>query len=128
MEGQFHPKINLKAALTDQTTPFQPEGTTQRIQDFDRIFIQLKMPKSEWNFGGLDLNIDSGYFLKLQRNINGVQARNKQNLSHGKLETSASAGINRGKFSRNTFWGEEGVQGPYRLTGTREVFNRFGQQ
>ncbi|MEY4865791.1 MAG: hypothetical protein RLY64_45 [Bacteroidota bacterium] len=120
MEGQIHPKINLKAALTDQTTPFQPEGTTQRIQDFDRIFIQLKMPKSEWNFGGLDLNIDSGYFLKLQRNINGVQARNNQNLSHGKLETSASAGINRGKFSRNTFWGEEGVQGPYRLTGNEQ--------
>ncbi len=120
MEGQIHPKINLKAALTDQTTPFQPDGTTQRVQDFDRIFIQLKMPKSEWRFGGLDLQIDSGYFLKVQRNINGVQAKNTQEIKSGIFETQASIGINRGKFSRNTFFGEEGIQGPYRLTGNEQ--------
>ena len=29
------------AVLTDENTPILPEGTTQRLNEFDRVFIQI---------------------------------------------------------------------------------------
>lgn len=41
MEGQLTENVNLRAVITDRNVPFQPEGNTQQIQDFDNVFIEL---------------------------------------------------------------------------------------
>jgi hypothetical protein len=41
MEGQLTENVKLKAVISDTNIPFQPEGNTQNVQDFDNIYIQL---------------------------------------------------------------------------------------
>src|SRR5665811_8318 len=37
MEGQLAENLNIRASITDQQVPFQPEGNTQQLQDFDNV-------------------------------------------------------------------------------------------
>lgn len=118
MDGKINEKVSLQAALTDRSAPFQSDGTTRRTQDFDRVFIGLTLPTSKIELGGLDLENDSNYFLKVNRNINGTRFTHQFYSPKANWKTMCGVGINRGKFARNNFMGQEGVQGPYRLQGS----------
>ena len=41
ISGNISEDLKLKARMTDQQMPFEPEGNTQRLQDFDRVNVQL---------------------------------------------------------------------------------------
>lgn len=118
LSGQLSDSIEILASMTDNNLPFQPDGYTQQLQDFDRVFIQLRDRNNSLIVGDYDLTRPDAHFLNFFKNVKGAKIENSiERLGGGMLKQSFSASAARGKFGRNVFFGLEGNQGPYRLTG-----------
>ena len=72
LEGKLTENINLTAAISDQNVPFQPEGNTQQLQQFDRIYITLTAPQWSLTAGDVVLRGKPDYFLRYYKNIQGA--------------------------------------------------------
>ena len=72
LEGKLTDNINLTAAISDQNVPFQPEGNTQQLQQFDRIYITLTAPQWSLTAGDVVLRSKPDYFLRYYKNIQGA--------------------------------------------------------
>lgn len=113
LNGMIGNDVEISAAMTDQNIPIQPSGTTQQITDFDRIFIQLRKKPYYTTFGDMDLQYKGTQFANIFRNVQGVMV-GAQGTKHN---WSVSGAVSKGKFNTNSFQGENGRQGPYRLSG-----------
>ena len=124
LSGKIGNGIEITAALTDNNIPLQPDGTTQQLQDFDKVFIQLKKDPHQIIAGDFNLKGMDSYFLKFSKQLQGASYVNDLRFKNGiRLQTSTSMAVSRGKFTRNIFQGGEGNQGPYRLVGnSNETF------
>ena len=63
MDGELGNGIEVSASITDESLPVQPEGTTQQLREFDRIFIQLRKNRTQLTAGDYELRHPDGYFL-----------------------------------------------------------------
>ncbi len=119
LQGTIARDVEVVAAMSDQNIPIQPEGNTQQIQDFDRIYIQFTKDRSSLVLGDYELTKPDGYFLNYHKKLQGVRVQSAYRGSPGSTWTSEmSAAAARGKYVRQSFQGVEGNQGPYRLTGS----------
>jgi hypothetical protein len=125
LEGKLTDDVSITAVISDQNIPFQPDGNTQQLQQFDKVYVQLKSKRGDLIAGDLVMKNRASNFLKYSRNVQGTQA---EVYTHGKDSTihsytSAGVAISKGKFNSMQFGvGQpdslsEGVQGPYRLKG-----------
>ena len=118
MSGYILDSIKLDAAITDNTIPFQPEGNTQRLQEFDQVFIHLQKNKHDLTLGDYVLDRPPGYFLNFYKRVQGLYYQDEFKLNKSITNKAGLSGsIAKGQFARNIFEGEEGNQGPYKLTG-----------
>jgi hypothetical protein len=119
LSGRLQNGLEINASITDANIPLQPEGNSASLQEFDRIFIQLKKDNHQGIVGDFDVkNINESYFLKYDRKLQGLTYHSKFEFDTSKqLEVGATAAITRGVFARNTFIAKEKNQGPYRLFG-----------
>jgi hypothetical protein len=72
MNGELGNGIEVAAAITDESLPVQPEGTTQQLREFDKIFIQLKKNNSVLTAGDYELRNPDGYFLRYFKKLEGA--------------------------------------------------------
>jgi hypothetical protein len=117
LSGKLTSDIDLTASLTDESTPIQPEGTTQTLQEFDKVFVEMRGTDVAATLGDFNLDLTGTEFARLSRKLQGGRgtADYRTPLAQGSVMISAAAP--RGKFTTNQFQGIEGVQGPYRLSG-----------
>ncbi len=113
LSGNLSEDIELVAALTDENTPIQPEGNTERLEELDKVFIQVKHPNATGTFGDYQLQKRFGEFGVVDRKLQGLMGEFIYENFSGYLSFAGS----RGKFNTNNFNGIDGVQGPYRLSG-----------
>lgn len=117
-EGDLGDSISLTGAITDNNIPFQPQGNTQQIQEFDRIFIKLQRKKTTIIAGDYDIKKPESYFMSFYKRVQGgffsTQTQINKYISN---KVGVGASLAKGKFVRNTITALEGNQGPYRLTG-----------
>ncbi|MEP1307316.1 MAG: hypothetical protein ABJK11_12280 [Balneola sp.] len=113
LSGKITENVIISAILTDRSIPIQPDGTTQNLKEFDKVFIQVQAPSTTIEMGDVDISLEKSTFAKLNRRLQGAAGYNSTTYSN----VAAAASVVRGVFKSLNFSGLEGVQGPYRLTG-----------
>ncbi|MBK7629409.1 MAG: hypothetical protein IPJ23_01560 [Ignavibacteriales bacterium] len=113
LSGRISEDIEIVAALTDENTPIQPEGNTERLEELDKVFIQVKHSNVVGTFGDYQVKQRTGEFGVIDRKLQGLMGEFNFEDANGYLAIANS----RGKFNSNSFNGSDGVQGPYRLSG-----------
>jgi len=113
LQGNVTDDVEILATLTDESIPIQPDGTTQNLQEFDRVYIELTTPEDQLKMGDIDIALNQSQFVRVERRLQGIVAETDR-LGGTYL---ASAAVSRGEFSSTDFEGRDGFQGPYRLTG-----------
>ena len=118
LSGMISPTMKILASVTDDNIPIQPQGNTQQLQDFDKVFIQVSDQKWKLTAGDFWIKNKDSYFLKYHKRGQGIHLKNKIIGNNNiEIDFENSASISKGKFGRNVIQGIEGNQGPYRLFG-----------
>ncbi|NRB82384.1 MAG: hypothetical protein HRU49_01190 [Winogradskyella sp.] len=120
ISGRLSDKVSLRASIQDANIPLQESGYSQRLDEFDQVFIELF--SDNWNIraGDIDLVNTSSYFANFSKRVQGLLVN--ANISD-KTSVFASGALVRGQFTTTQFTAQEGNQGPYKLRGpNNELF------
>lgn len=115
--GKLSEKVSLRASLQDSNIPLQEGGYSQKLDEFDQIFIELFSDK--WNIRAGDLFLENrkSRFLNFNKKVQGLATRFSFGSPENKTEVFASGALVRGQYAKSIFVGTEGNQGPYKLKG-----------
>ncbi|PKP26072.1 MAG: hypothetical protein CVU03_05190 [Bacteroidetes bacterium HGW-Bacteroidetes-2] len=115
--GKISDKVSIRASIQDANIPIQEGGYSQSLDEFDQIFIELY--SDAWNIraGDIDLENRTSYFAKFQKKAQGIAMGGKIKKENSETTMFASGAVVKGVFSKSTFVGQEGNQGPYKLIG-----------
>ncbi|AWW33216.1 hypothetical protein DN752_16230 [Echinicola strongylocentroti] len=118
MDGQLTDDLFVRASITDQNVPFQPQGNTQQVQDFDNVLVELYNDHLSLKAGDVVFRERKSTFLKYYKNVQGLQLTTDYNVNDKwKASTQVGASIAKGKFNSVQMDIQEGVLGPYRIPG-----------
>ena len=119
LSGKLSNDVNILAAISDNNIPIQPDGNTQTIQDFDRIYIKLYDDTKELTLGDYEIESPTGNFMQFYKKVQGGKFSGLlyKGETGNTFKSTISASIAKGKYNRMEIEGNEGIQGPYRLTG-----------
>lgn len=115
--GKISDKVSLRASLQDSNIPLQDGGYSQKLDQFDNIFMELF--SDDWNIRAGDVFLENRktQFLNFNKKVQGLAA--SFDFDNGKSKTNVFASVSfvKGQYARSTFTGQEGNQGPYKLKG-----------
>lgn len=118
LTGKISDKIYMEAYLSDKNVPLQPDGYSQQIADFDKIYVRIYDSTTYLQMGDIEVKPDNSYFLQFNRSIMGGDLTTSYSGSDKfKNQTHLSGAVAKGKYNRYSFNGLESVQGPYELIG-----------
>lgn len=120
INGMLSNDIRVEAYLSDKNIPIQPEGYSQQIEAFDKIYMHFYKDSIFYlKMGDVNISGKETHFLKFNKNIMGGDLGYTHFSSSTKLKntTQLSAAIAKGNYNRMVFNAIEAVQGPYLLKG-----------
>jgi len=121
--GKISDRVSLRASIQDSNIPLQDNGYSQKLDEFDQIFIELFT--DSWNIRAGDLFLENrqSRFLNFNKKVQGLSTHFTFGGEENKTDIFASAALVRGQYAKSSFTGEEGNQGPYKLRGNNgELF------
>ena len=123
ISGKLSEKVSLRASIQDANIPLQESGYSQRLDEFDQVFIELF--SDDWNIraGDIDLTNSNSYFANFTKRVQGLQVSAILDGEDSKTNIFAAGALVRGQFTTSQFTAQEGNQGPYKLSGpNNELF------
>lgn len=118
MSGDLGNGLRVIAAISDDNIPIQPEGNTQVLQEFDKVFIEVSKDRNTVLAGDYEMRRPNSYFMNYQKKLKGLSLQNVTMINEDvSVQTRANIASSRGKFARQILKSKEGNQGPYRLQG-----------
>jgi hypothetical protein len=115
--GKLSDKVSLRASIQDSNIPLQEGGYSQKLDEFDQIFIELFSERWAIRAGDLFLENRKSRFLNFNKKVQGLSTQFTFGTPEKKTEVYASAALVRGQYAKSNFIGQEGNQGPYKLRG-----------
>lgn len=119
LNGKLTNDIEINAALTDENSPIQPEGNTEKLQELDKVFIEIKSNNFIGTIGDINVDFANTEFMNFKRKIQGAKGYS----DYGTGNIFLSGAVQSGKFNTNQFNGNDGIQGPYVLLGQDNEIN-----
>ena len=116
INGKLNNDISIQAVISDNNLPFQEDGSSYKLQEFDKVFIRIFNEKNEIITGDI-FTKNNTRFLKYNRKAKGVILKNKRHLESYTYSNLSSISMSKGKYTTQSFNGDEGNQGPYKLKG-----------
>ncbi|HOS15773.1 MAG TPA: hypothetical protein PKX15_01925 [Bacteroidales bacterium] len=126
LSGKLSDDVDIIANITDQNIPFQPEGNTRQIQEFDKIYIQLNYKdRVSLLAGDIEDKSSDTYFMQFTKKGQGLMGDVLLLSETKKKDTTAyhikvSGAVAKGNFRRQSIVAIEGNQGPYQLSGENQ--------
>ena len=117
ISGKLSDKVGLRASIQDANIPQQDGGYSQRLDEFDQIFIELYSDRWNIRAGDIDLENTTSYFGRFHKKIRGLSLHAQLGSEETETNLFATGALVRGVFAQSRFNGQEGNQGPYKLTG-----------
>ena len=119
ISGKISDKISLRASIQDSNIPLQEGGYSQKLDEFDQVFMELFSDHWAIRAGDLFIENRNSRFLNFNKKVQGLSSR----FAFGSEETTqtdvfASVALVRGQYAKSAFNGQEGNQGPYKLKGS----------
>lgn len=123
ISGKISENVTLRASIQDANIPIQESGYSQRLDEFDQVFIELE--SKNWKIRAGDVNLENTEtdFMRFQKKVQGVGITSTLQHENSKTTLFGSGALVRGRYTQSRFQGQEGNQGPYKLTGpNQELF------
>lgn len=121
LSGKLNNDLEIQAVISDDNIPIQPDGNTQQIQEFDKVFIRLQKDETALTAGDISLFApQTSYFMKYNRKSQGGDFNTGFSpglTDNDMMKFTVSGAFGKGKYMRQTLNVMEGNQGPYKLTG-----------
>ncbi|HEY4540145.1 MAG TPA: hypothetical protein VIG94_09075, partial [Faecalibacter sp.] len=117
LSGNLSDDITIKAAISDNNVPIETDGYTQKLQDFDKVYIELANKTSKVRAGHIDINHTDDYYNRFSQKVTGLQLSTHLENEQSTTDIFATGSVTRGEFKEIDFIGQDGNQGPYRLAG-----------
>ncbi|PNQ75024.1 hypothetical protein C1T31_02490 [Hanstruepera neustonica] len=118
--GKLSDKVSLRASIQDANIPLQESGYSQRLDEFDQVFIELFSDNWKIRAGDVDLENNNSYFGNFSKRVQGLSINARLNHSESTTNLFAAGALVRGQFTTSQFIAQEGNQGPYKLRGPNE--------
>lgn len=118
LTGQLTNEIGINAVISDNNVPIQADGYTQQLQEFDKIYVEIFNKNSKIKAGHVDLIQENDFFGNFTQKVTGVEISTELTHSNdSKTRISLAGSTTRGEFASKKITGQNGNQGPYRLSG-----------
>jgi hypothetical protein len=111
VNGKIANSINVSALLSDEDLPLQPEGTTEQLEDLDKILIKIEGKNLSATLGDYETSFGDTEFVLSPKMLEGAQAQGNFDIGGFTLIGAVSKGLS----SSVTLQGVEG-QSEYRIS------------
>ena len=118
--GKLSEKVSLRASIQDANIPLQESGYSQKLDEFDQVFIELFSDNWKIRAGDVDLENTNSYFGNFSKRVQGLSINARLNHSESTTDLFAAGALVRGQFTTSQFIAQEGNQGPYKLKGPNQ--------
>src|SRR5690606_19590301 len=118
LTGNLTDEIGVNAVISDNNVPIQADGYTQQLQEFDKVYVELFNKNSKVRAGHIDLVQENDFFGNFTQKVTGLQVGTELTHNNDSITRIQVAGsVTRGEFASVKITGQNGNQGPYRLSG-----------
>lgn len=117
ISGRISERVGIRASIQDTNIPIQQGGYSQRLDEFDQIYVELFSDDWAVRAGDLFLNNTTSRLMNFTKKVQGLSYRHQFGSESARTTIEASGALVRGQYARSNFTGIEGNQGPYKLRG-----------
>ena len=115
--GKLNDNVSLRASIQDANIPLQESGYSQRLDEFDQVFVEIFSDKWNIRAGDVDLENKNSYFVEYSKRVQGLSLKARLGDDDAQTNLFAAGALVRGQFTTSQFTAQEGNQGPYKLQG-----------